>query len=245
MANNEMTDTEHPTRVVMATVAEASREVHYDRNGMESAAWALRLSIPEISDYPLPMQMAGDGAGEIIKGSVHRVRIKRGRLKQNKTGERDYDYWWDLVEWDTGAPLPEREADSAGNSRASQDGYRRSVEVMNWIAALEIAARRTAQGSVDELAAEAGAIYALIVAGPPESDSKTQPDGDEDDSKRPLDDARSEDDDSHPAPPGRFKRHPAAAVEGYNAQGEPYHYLGASRNRCFCGWDWEGTDGPS
>lgn len=157
-------------RIVLATVTEASKELKYDRDGNEVEQWAVRLDVPSISKFPSPVKVPGHKAATILKGSTHRVKLIRGRLRDTaKSDQHDYDYYWDLAEngWDTdNAPTV---VTPLVTPRVDDERFR-TKEELRWTEAIHVASRLLAphQPTAAVVRETAEGIYAMLVAGPTE-----------------------------------------------------------------------------
>ena len=156
------------TIVADITVEAATKRLRQTRQG-EIAEWALRLFVPAlgIKQYSAPIFMDAVWAKEIFAGETHRVKLRRGRLKEGKEGNYDSDYFWELEEWDTEESVPP-------SANSSQDEWRRSKEEMRWTEALHMATQflrvsfEPGNTNLDvDLRVIAEPIYRAIIEGPP------------------------------------------------------------------------------
>ena len=185
----------------------------------ELIEWALRIFVPAlgIRQFSTPTSMDAAWAPEIMAGEKHVVTLRRGRLKADKTGAWDSDYFYDLIEWDTEQPVPIQ-----ASSTRPEDGYRRSATEMRWTEAIHAANVRLAprdDASLHDVEVMAGSFYAMILHGPPTELPTTAPETPD----QPAPVVAEEEEllcTIHKVPP-----------DGYLASGLEYHIVGAGA-RC-------------
>lgn len=148
--------------------------------GRDGDRWQIKGQIKSLSQYPSgPFFM--DYKGEVIrKGDHRRVQLARGNLKQGKTGDKDWDYFWELVEWDTDeAP----QSISQGKVVETPDLDRRIA----WNSAVNNAVHLHGASPPDGvqwgvIREWANILYDIITAGPPQNhapEASDEMDGDE------------------------------------------------------------------
>lgn len=157
--------------------------------GRDGDQWKIMLKVPSLhSQYPTgPCWFAVIPGQPLIKqeDSVV-VRLRRGRLKKDKNQNDcdpayEYNYWWELTEWDSqaepaAAPAPEPRTwldDSPERDRriAWQGAVHDAARVLSGtaipLARLEVAIRRRAE-----------IFYRIIIAGPPGHQDGADSEGD-------------------------------------------------------------------
>jgi hypothetical protein len=98
------------------------------RGNRESRNGGTQLSvyahIPALgSQYPTgPLWV--DEANMPVVGNEYTVQIRKGNLKKDKDGSRDWDYWWEVEEWDVQgvAPDPAQPRQAPAQPSSEQQG---------------------------------------------------------------------------------------------------------------------------
>lgn len=159
--------------VADVTIESATKAKRLTKEG-EKVEWKLRFFAPTlgIKDYSTPTSMDVTWATDLMAGETHRVKLRRGRLKQNQDGsakssQYDSNYWWDIAEWDTQADISAAPVSATGHgpSASSQEDFRRSKEEMRLLDCLLIEATRlsgTSNGTRDAVWTGGQDYYAWV-----------------------------------------------------------------------------------
>jgi hypothetical protein len=141
----------------------------------DSIQWVIKAVCPQISQYAQTLWKAVEDGEVISKGETYRVTLRQGSLKRDKTGDKIYDFYWDLVTWnDTAAPVSQPQAASNGTSSGGGSISPDEARRYSWPQAVNCAvhilsARRGADDpKIDrtDIREVAGLVYEVITAGP-------------------------------------------------------------------------------
>lgn len=165
------TTTAEDIHTVTGTVESASKA--QGKNGLQ---WQLKVLVPEISKFAMPLYLdTALAPSDILAGQPATLTIRKGKLKKGKTGQYNSDYYWDIVQWGAGpvsqAPAPttapqQQQAPSSIDERiAWNSAINNAVTSIGTVMVMDDDAR---QWSVYMRVIEgrANAIYALIRRGP-------------------------------------------------------------------------------
>ena len=169
-------------------------------NGETRDMWDLRIIVDGLSQYNFPCSMPVEAAAIVKKDQIVPVVLRKGRIKKEEyDGTKDYHWFWEIEEWDTGKPVDSnafsgasagsRPAGPSQNNQggAEPSGIFRTKEELRLTAAYTIAASMAGPmgyKDINDVTDAAEAIYTNLgaineptdaPASPPEGES-AQPD---------------------------------------------------------------------
>lgn len=106
------------TRIVTLTVASLGK-VKENKDG--TLNYQIAAAIPEISKFPTTLFVTGKIAP--LPGKTYKALLSKGKQKADSDGSHDYDYFYDVVEWDVdGEPAASSNVTQFPGSGSSSPG---------------------------------------------------------------------------------------------------------------------------
>lgn len=96
-----MTQNETETRIVSLTV-EGIKGTSPNADG--TTQYHVSANIPEISKYPMPLFVTTATAP--APGTTLKAALRKGKLKQDKDGQYDNHFYWNVEEWGVAGAVP-------------------------------------------------------------------------------------------------------------------------------------------
>lgn len=150
--------------------------------GRDGDQWKITAQVPSLrSKYPVGPLWKQVKANELLKkGDRSRVRLTRGTQKSNTSGDHEYDYFWELAEWNVQADLTPAQPASIDQRIAWNSAINNAVALL----APSYDRNDSPQVLQGDILSLAHIIYGVITGGPQEMpgkapESHAQPPGEE------------------------------------------------------------------